>query len=492
MIKSLGYKDSLRFLRDYNNITYPEFDYYSVHSLNLFSSFEDINLNDIEQEISKIEKVLPSMKRIFAKPIIHLIDEDEIVDVEAVRLINNRTINYASTHSELWDDITEDGIKPLKLLTNNYKDNYAIYENIVFTRAVDYSLNFVRHYSRLLKDMIYTNKKLEIDLLERENHMSYYLALGKLETGHLRSFSTYIDIALNLIDRMDFIHKVLQARLRRPVYAKCHKIKGKVKLRKTNILAMQKDYRNIYKFLKTIYKDELEEIKDEEREKEYLYFCKYLIVFSIGHFNFSIDKDKHIDFENMNLDFSFKNYSLNVSDAEIDGKKVVQLTFKNDIEYKMYLLSSLESDKKLNTDIETHILTDDFDTKETLISINNIDSFRRIQQLVLKGMIYSTTSFKVCPFCGNTLVKEKDIHHCLSCRQVIGTQYCEETNQPYYFSTIYKYKLKKDDEGKPTLLMNRANESLLHYRNITDITADLSYICPHCHKVHKLSIIKNN
>ncbi len=485
MINSLGYKDSLRFLRDYNNITYPEFDYYSVHSLNLFSSFEDVNLRDIEIEVSKIEKVLPSMKRIFAKPIIHLIDEDEIVNVEAVRLINNRTINYASTHSELWDDITEDGIKPLKLLTNNYKDNYAIYENIVFTRSVDYSLNFVRHYSRLLKDMIYTNKKLEIDLLERENHMSYYLALGKLETGHLRSFSTYIDVALNLIDRMDFIYKVLQARLRRPVYAKCHKIKGKIKLRKTNILSMQKDYRNIYRFLKGIYKDELVEIDSKEKEEEYLYFCKYLLVFSIGHFNFSIDKNEHIDFKNLNLNFSFKNYSLNVSDVLVSNKKVLQLTFKSDIEYKMYLFPSLEGNEKIETDIETHILTDDFDTKETYISINNIDSFRRLQQLLLKGMIYSTSNFKTCPFCGNELIKEIDMYHCLTCRQIIGKEICPDTNKAYYVSNIYKYRLKKEDEGKTTLLMNRANESLLHYRNITDITSDLSYICPHCHKVHK-------
>lgn len=485
MIKALRYKDSIRFLNEYNNITYPEFDYYSVHNLNLFSSFEDVNLNDIEEEVNKIEKTLPSIKRIFAKPIIHLIDEDEIVNVESVKRINSKTINYAATHSELWDNITEKGIKPSKLLTNNYKDNYVIYENIVFTRAVDYILNFTRHYSRLLKDMIYTNKKLEIDLLERENHMSYYLALGKLETGHLRSFSMYIDTALNLVSRMDFIYKIVHSRLNRPVYQKCHKIKGKMKLRKTNILGMQKDYKNIYKYLKDIYKDELEDIKKEEKEKEYLYFCKYLLVFSIGHFNFAMDKEKKIDFNNLNLDFKFKNYELNVKDIVVDEKKIIQLTFKNDIEYKIYFLPSLDGDVKFESNIETHILTDDFDSSETLVSINNIDSFRRIQQLLLKGMIYSTTEFKTCPFCGNELIFENNIYHCSTCRQEIRIDYCKETDKKFYVSTIYKYKLKEDSNNKESLLMNRNNESLLHYRNITDITSDLSFICPHCHKVHK-------
>lgn len=485
MIDSLGYKDSLRFLKEYNNITYPEFDYYSVHSLNLFSSFEDINLDEIEKEISNIEHILPSMKRIFAKPIIHLIDEEEIVNVEAVRKVSSKTISYASTHSELWDDITSNGIKPLKLLTENYKDNYAIYENIVFTRAVDYCLNFLRHYSRLLKDMIYTNKKLEIDLLERENHMSYYLALGKLETGHIRSFSTYVDMALNLISRMDFLYKVLTARLNRPVYTKCHKIKGKLKLRKTNILSMQKDYRNIYKFLKSIYKEDIDEIEIIDNEEGYTYFCKYLIIFSIGHFNFAMSKDKKIDFNNLNLDFIFKDYLLNVSDLEIENKKAIKLTFMKDIEYQMILYPTLKKEDKLNIDIESHILTDDFNTKDTLISINNIDSFRRIQQLILKGMIYSTTNFDICPFCGNQLVKNKDVYQCTHCRQEIRLMRCIESEKPYYVTTISNFRLKKNEEDKPSLLTNRMNESLLHYRNITDITSDLNFVCPHCHKVHR-------
>lgn len=484
MINALRYKDSLRFLKEYNYITYPEFDYFSVHNLNLFSSFEDINLDEIELEIKKIEKVLPSMKRIFAKPIIHLIDEEELVNVESVKKIDNKTINHAAMHSEYWENITSDGIKPNKLLTRNYKDNYVIYENIVFARSVDYALNFTKHYSRLLKDMIYTNKKLEIDLLERENHMSYYLALGKLETGHLRSFSTYIDIALSLISRMDFIIKTLESRLNRPVYIKCHKVKSRIKLRKTNILRMQKDYRNIYKYMKDVYKDNDEDINKEEKEKEYLYFCKYLLIFSIGHFNFLVDKRKHINFNKLDLNFKFKNYKINLSDKVINDINILKLTFKNDKEFTMYLLPSLNGDKKIRAKVETHILTDNFNSDGVLVSINNIESFRRLEQLILKGMIYSTKNFKTCPFCGNELIEENGMYHCLSCRQVIKKEYCEEKKKYYYVSSIYKYRIK--DDQKESLFMNKANESLLHYRNITDVTSDLNIICPHCHKVHKL------
>ena len=40
-------------------------------------------------------------------------DVSEIVPAEMARIINRHTISHASNHSELWDDITEDGIKVL-------------------------------------------------------------------------------------------------------------------------------------------------------------------------------------------------------------------------------------------------------------------------------------------------------------------------------------------------------------------------------------------
>ena len=480
----LGYKDSVRFLNQFNNITYPEFDYYSVHSLNLFSSFDDINLEEIELNINRIESILPSIKRIFAKPIIHLIDEDEVIPIESVKKIDYKSISYASTHSELWDNITKDGIKPLKLLTTNHKDNYAIYENIVFSRCVDSILMFTRHNSRILKDMIYTNRKLEIDLLERENHMSYYLALGKLETGHIRSFSKYIDLALNLISRMDFIYNFLSARLKRPIYVKCHKIKGKIKLRKTNILRMQKDYNNIYKYMKNIYSKDIDDIEDKEYELGYKYFCKYLTIFSIGHFNFEIDNKIKMDFNNLNLDFKFKKYNLNVKDVKVNDYDSILLTFKNDVEYKIYLIPSLKKNIQINIDDEYHILDDDYDSNNTYVSINNLDSFRRVQQLILKGMIYSTTNFDTCPFCGNELEFKQGKYYCSKCREVIYKQICNQTNKEYYVSTIDKFKLKETNLNNDEFIKNRFNESILHFRNINKLTEDLSNICPYCNKVH--------
>ena len=485
MSNSKGYKDSKAFLSKYNNITYPEFDYYSVTELNLFSSVEDINFQDINDKVLDIERILPAINRIFAKPIIHLIDEEILVPVEAVRLINNKTMNYASNHSEHWANITESGIRPRKLLTNNYRDNYAIYENIVFSRCIDHILNYTRHYTRILSDMIYTNKKLEIDLLERENHISYYLALGKLETGYLRGFSDYIDITLKLLSRLEFINTILTARLKRPVYAKCHKVRGKMKLRRTNILAMHKDYKQIYKYMKGYYKGNLEVYEEVIDPSDYLYFCKFLTIFAIGHFNLSMDKNKKIDFKKFDLDFQFKEYHLNLKDTKIDGHDAMLMTFKEEQEYKIALIPSV-TPIKVNPpkDVECFVLSPNLDTEDVFISINNIDSFRRIQQLLLKGLIYSSIVMDTCPFCGNQMEKEDNLYYCSKCRTEIRKEHCDEYNKDYYVTTIRNFRIKRSKirNVKDKLLQRRLNEGILHFRNITKMTTDLAFICPYCNK----------
>lgn len=481
---SIGYKNAKRFISQFNNITYPEFDYYSVTDLDLFSSLENLDFEEIGHKLTEIEQALPAIKRIFAKPIIHLIDEDVLVPVEAVRLINNKTMSYASNHSELWDNLTEDGIKPRKLLTNNYTDNYVIYENVVFSRAVDYALNYCKHFIRILSDLVYSNKKLEIDLLERENHFSYYLALGKLQTGYIRSFAEYADPTLRLISRMEYIYSVLKARLKRPVYAKCHKVRGKMKFRKTNILAMHKDYRKIYRFLKTVYSNEIADIKEDIDQSDYLSYCKCLTVFAAGHFNFQMDTNKKIDFKKLNIDFTFKGYKLNISDTKVDKYPALLLTFNKEKEYKILLVPST-TEIKINSDIEAYILSPEFDNNNTFVSIHNIDSFRRIQQIILKGMVYSNEKFDVCPFCGGSLVDEGGLYFCEKCRTEIKKEHCDTTDKDYLSTNIRNYRIKRfGQQGKTGLLQKRFIEGIMHFRNITRTTADLALICPCCNKVH--------
>lgn len=244
------YKIFSNFEANYNMITIPEFDYAVVNNLSLFVVHDNYDFDSLDQMIKKIDYVMPSIKRIFAKPIIHLTDNDEVLPVETVKLINNKTLNHIATHSELWDDITSDGIKPLKLMTKVYQDNYCIYENMVFARTIDSILGYTKRQMKIIKEMLYSGKILEMNLLERVNHPNYFLALGKLHTGYIRNFSKNYEVINNYYKKLSYDSEILKTRLKRNVYRYNRGYQSNFPLHNSNILQMQKDYHRVYHLLK--------------------------------------------------------------------------------------------------------------------------------------------------------------------------------------------------------------------------------------------------
>ena len=478
-----------KYVKSCNELSYLEFDNDVVSKCNLFASIENINFKELEEKIDLITETIPAIKRIFAKPIIHLVENDEILPVEAVRTVNNKTIQYASSHSENWANITRSGIKPLKLLSRNYIDNYSIYENIVFARSIDYILNFTRHTSHLLKDLISTNQKLEINLLEKENHISYFLALGKLQTGYIRSFSKYLDEAIRCIDKLDYITNVLTARLKNPVYARNKRFKGKLNLHKTNILSMQKDYKKIYSFMKRFYIEDInEDIEVSNSLKEnYFYYTMLLTIFSIGHFNFKKDDKLNLNFTKLDSTFTFNSYNLNIKKVSIENNNAIELKFFKNKEYKI-LLTPLY--KLINDSYDEVIEISPFESNDSVfVSINNIESFRRLQQIIERGMLYSDTKRDICPFCGSNLTfnNKTSEYRCNTCMNVVKDVVCPKTKKVFISTRIFNYKntfKEKIEDTKDNWTRNRLIESQLHFRNINMIDNEAYDICPYCKEVH--------
>jgi len=459
----LLYDQFLPIVKDYNNISLLQFDNYSQTKFNLFVSIDKFDFEELNKNIDLIVKILPNIKQIFTRPIIHLTEKDEILPVEAVRSISNETLQYASSHSELWANIEKGKIKPRKLLTKNYKDNYSIYENIVFTKCIDVILNYVRKNLHTLNDIVYSNRKLEIDLLEHTNHANYYLALGKLQSGYIRVFSKYSKIALSSIQRLEQINNQLTSRLHKRVY-RLNKNKTKnLKLHKSNILLMDKNYSKIYRFIKKFNKESDELIITDNNINSYLYYVKFLTIFSILNFNF--ESNDTIDFNDIDLNFIYKTYKLNMKSY----KSSILLTFNNGKEYKIAL--SLDDNINYNYDELIEISNIEFIDK-LYLSINNINSFRRIQQVLLKGMIYSTVEFHICPFCGEKLVNENNEYFCDNCYTIIGQR--NINNNTYYYTKI-KSENKFIDlihTCKDDFKRNRLIESQMYFRNITKLDSD--------------------
>lgn len=508
-IKSLlnSYRTIKDFTVDYNYLSYIEFDYYTVNKVNLFTMNESFDFDFVDQTISEMLKALTPIKRIFSKPIIHLKDSADILPVESVHKINNETIVHAAVHSELWENINRDGnIKPRKLLTLNNQDDYQIYENKVFANTIDIMMMFIKENLHNYQEFMYNNRNLNFNLLERLDHIDYYLALGKLHTGYIRDLESYYGIIDSGINRMQYILNVLKSRLKRPVYKRNHKqvSSQRFELRKTNILKMHKDYHKVY-LLANYFKKHNLFIDDSDIESEliemrpyYFMFIKVLSIFALGHFNFILNENSIIDFDNINLLFYFKKWKLTIKEIVLNEINCLEISFFKDKEYKIILISETIKDnenedlkmikKMINADTYLIVSPFDEDKQNLYISITDIDSFRRLQQLFLQGMVYSDEVHDICPFCGNQMTLIDNHWECKSCKTIIGINDCSECEKQYYYTDIKNYKeyltLNQLLKGK-NWLVERKLESLMHFRNITPIDSQMNIVCPFCHKIHQ-------
>ncbi|MBO5020562.1 MAG: hypothetical protein J6D52_07850, partial [Clostridia bacterium] len=493
------YDTFLEFVSKNNNIGYEKFDKFTTTSLNLFAMRESCDFEELEQTLHRIIAALPAIKRIFACPIMRLTDSDEILPVESVKVINNRSIVHASVHSELWREKTKEGVKPKKLLTIKYEDNYAIYENIGFAKAINIISAIVSQNIRILQDILFANKNLKFNLLERENHLSYFLALGKLHIGYVRDYDKYRISAKRCMDKLLFIDRAIGTRLNNPVYKQCKRYADRFSLKKTMVFRMHKDYNKVYTLLKWFADEKIEDItllnqNEMVKGKGYDVYCRLLSVFAAGHFNFEFDNAAVLDFMGLDTVCTFKDWELEIKSVCEEKFCGIDFTFKKDKTYKIFMVTSL-----LAEDCSTELLKEkhsadsfvfaDSEKGDIVLSVYDIESFRRIQQLLLRGMICSDEKLNVCPFCGSEMsVLENDAYECEICRTQIVNDVCPETQQPYFYTTVKNLILSQKEyiplNKREEILYKRQREAQMYFRNITELGENGEIICPRCHKIH--------
>ncbi len=481
------------FLNEHNHLNPLEFDYAIMNYIDLFATKENYSFDEIELICDRIIAVLPAIKRIFARPIIHLKDNFEILPVESVHLINNQTIIHASTHSELFSDIEDNKIKPNKLLTINSQDNYSIYENVVFISLIKQIMSFVKRNTQILKDLLYANDSLQFNLLERLNHLQYYLAIGKLHTGYIRNFEKYYAIAERCLEKLSFIDNSIKIRLKSPLYKNVKIPKGEIKLHKSNILKMHKDYHRIYNLF-VFFQDnhQLVSLVEDIASDNYFYYCEMLIIFALLHFNFTLANDIDIDFYNPHLVFKFKNWLIILETKIKNELHYISLEIEKEVKKTIFILPFCKMNYKAinNTYDNDIVFTDKEDDSGIFININNINSFQRIQQLILKLMLEVDSEKNICPFCGYPLTKivnrnNSYDYYCKTCRLSILDIYCPENKKDFFATSITNLKLQKIEGHLKENDFNRYKEKVLYYRNITDIDELGNIICPYCHKIHR-------
>jgi len=500
VLKSIG-----GFIDQHQSINYMEFDYYTTHGITLFYVEPTFNFELLKESINKVTLTLPSIKRIFAKPIVALRNATDVLPVEVVSRINQKTMTYLGNHSNDVEDITSRGVKPRKLLTQIYEDDYSLYENLVFCNFINQTLSYCRRNIKVLRNLLYQSDQMDVNLLERVNHIDYFLALGKLHTGYIRDFDKYYEISKQLYKDIMYILNSIRPRLQKPVYERNRKFHKELPLKKTNVFLMQKDYHNVYKTYKFFITNQLiesipkEEIDKDSLLKNYADYVLLLTIFSAANFEFQPLNNDKFNLRQLDVNFKFKKWNLFIRKV---NETCFLLSVSKDTTYSILLvpsisfsplnnISELGKTYGANEVVVCDPFYNDYITRETLyISIENIDSFRRIQQLILKGMIYSDTEHKDCPFCSEKLTfnQKTNSYKCDNCWTIINEDTCPENGEKYFYTTISNLKVTRID---PSLynedsrwLYNKRVESLMYFRNITKISNKGEIICPSCGHVH--------
>ena len=497
------YDKATRFFEAHPVIKYGEFDSYILNELKLFDVPENDTLRAIKETVDKIIAALPAIKRIFSKPIVHLKDVHELTPIEAVRHVDNYTLAHASIHSELWSNVDSDGIMPRKLMTLGKIEDYAIYENLVFTHAVDLILDFVKKTLIMLNEAMYSCRDLQFNLLDNTQHSSYFLAIGKLHREYATARNLKGPLLMECVEKLSQIERTLRSQLSRPVYKACKGKKKKLTLKKTNTFRSHKDYKRLYNLLREL---NIETIAAKEEpddhtalQNAYHAYGTLLTLFAAAHFNFSMPASSRITFRNFDTQFRFLKWTFKVQSVKNDNVVGLLYSFKKDRTHKICIIWSEKqsiSAKALEA-FQQKFAADEYvfanlygvcTDNSMRISLYDVDSFRRLQQLMLRGMIYTDETHDRCPFCGNPLTEHAGGFECTMCRARIEERTCDTTGERYFTSSIMKQRTvfhnTKAYAVRESFLHDRISEARLHFRNITPLNSDGELLCPKCGKVH--------
>jgi hypothetical protein len=284
------------------------------------------------------------------------------------------------------------------------------------------------------------------------------------------------------------------------LYRECAPLTKKLSLKNSMVFRKQKDYHQVYLLLRWFADNKITEndekgSPDQLDGKAYSAYCILLSLFAIGHFNFTFDENP-LDFTNLSASARYCDWQLHLETLNFENSCALMLSVTKDCTYRILLLPHPDRDQMddykqrfaANQYLVAH--PDAHTEKAVKLCLFDIESFRRIQQLLLGAMIHTDSARQICPFCGQPLFSKEtaeethSLYECPTCRMQIWHLVCAVTGKPYLATSMRDFQAASKSglhrSRRERLSTEKYQEDLLYFRNITKIDDSGNILCPHC------------
>lgn len=198
--------------------------------------------------IRTIESYFPSIDSITRNLKSVLKYEEEIIPVEKAKKVTKQSVTFLTANTHLINDITEEGVIPKKILTDQSEIDYGIYENRFVMTLIKRLNRFVSdRVSEIRKDkegFRKTHLNLASNFVFEDATYEVNVDVTQKETYNKRKTQEHNDMVLERAERLEY----LIGRLNNSKFMLSMKDKKDVKppILKTSILTKNPDYKNAY------------------------------------------------------------------------------------------------------------------------------------------------------------------------------------------------------------------------------------------------------
>lgn len=315
------------------------------------SSFQSVEYD--YSWIDKIEETLQSLDNIVRNPRRFIMQEEEIVPVEKAKKISQETIKHLATHTNLIQDVDEEGtITPSKVLNIHKEESFDIYEN----RFVISLLNNLNYFFKLRKEATasgsYATKKKVMNYNGSTKLGSENVKISlNMETNLFEDLAGVSSSGESVDQRLARIEMIIGDFLKTPfVKELAQAVPVKSPIRKTNVILKNHDFQKaleLWEFIERYDVKDKKEVNDTKQSVDEIktkknmdmsFFLDYVI---LNNF----DNKKTYEEDQINR-YALKKL---INDFIVNNRKYSEKEFKKLLTEEFKLAT--ENEKKTDKDI---------------------------------------------------------------------------------------------------------------------------------------------